>query len=570
MTGLRLVLALGLLLAIGVPVVLPVLELGSEPSAWQAWQEWGRLAQLWKNTSLLVGGTLLLALPVGIVAALLCYRTDLPGRRLFRFLIILSLFVPLPLFASAWQAALGSDGWLPLGVWTTPPVDDPDVVAAGLTWKPWAQGLPAAIWIHAVAALPWVIMIVGQGVRWGETELEEDGLTAAGPGRVLWHVTLPRCRVAIGAAALWIAIQTATEITVTDMFQVRTFAEEVYYQFVLGDDAAAARGVAVALPVVLLTAVCLLWIMARLPRQWSRLPSTEPRPFVLGRLRWPCCALAVGFAAVLIGVPLAGLVWKLGLGGTPPSWHAREAARALGHVYSARSGMIAASLLWAVSAGAATGMVALASSWLALDSRWFRGGILMLVTLAWSLPGPVLGLGIKAAIARAMDGEDAVAEVIGVGKTHFVSALLYEGSSPAPIMWTSLVRFLPFAVVFLWPFFRQLPSEWRELARLEGVRPPQEFRFLIWPLFLPITAQAMLGVAILSLGEVSAGKLAETPGTQTFAHELFNQMHYGVKNDLAALALILLLLVTTGATALACSMRRLRRISASINAPSPS
>src|SRR5438045_3430061 len=83
------------------------------------------------------------------------------------------------------------------------------VSPTGLAWKPWAQGLPAAVWIHAVAALPWVILIVGQGLCWVETELEEDALTVAGPWRVLRAVTLPRARAALWAAAIWVALQTA-------------------------------------------------------------------------------------------------------------------------------------------------------------------------------------------------------------------------------------------------------------------------------------------------------------------------------------------------------------------------
>ena len=54
--------------------------------------------------------------PLGTAAAVLLYRTDLPFRRTFRFLTILALFVPLPLFASGWQAVLGSTGWLPLAL----------------------------------------------------------------------------------------------------------------------------------------------------------------------------------------------------------------------------------------------------------------------------------------------------------------------------------------------------------------------------------------------------------------------------------------------------------------------
>jgi ABC-type spermidine/putrescine transport system permease subunit II len=38
----------------------------------------------------------------------------------------------------------------------------------------------------------------------------------------------------------------------------------------------------------------------------------------------------------------------------------------------------------------------------------------------------------------------------------------------------------------------------------------------------------------------------DTPGSQTFAHEVFAQMHYGVSNDLAALCLVLLALIVLG------------------------
>src|SRR5262249_35852880 len=55
--------------------------------------------------------------------------------------------------------------------------------------------------------------------------------------------------------------------------------------------------------------------------------------------------------------------------------------------------------------------------------------------------------------------------------------------------------------------------------------------------------RAGVAVAVLALGELSAGKLVETPGSETFAHAVFVQMHYGVTNDLAALCLVLLLVV---------------------------
>src|SRR5262249_59338530 len=114
MTRWRLAFGTFLLLALGVPLALPFLALLRRPEAWGAWSEADRLLLLVRNTAGLVAGTLALALPAGIAAAVLLYRTDLPFRRPLRRLALVALFVPLPLFASGWQAALGSGGWLEL------------------------------------------------------------------------------------------------------------------------------------------------------------------------------------------------------------------------------------------------------------------------------------------------------------------------------------------------------------------------------------------------------------------------------------------------------------------------
>src|SRR5438552_7983903 len=151
-----------LLATVVLPAAMPFLELMQRAEGWQAWMESERLLSLWRNTLGLAAGTLLLALPAGVAAAIVLYRTDLPWRRGLRFLTLLTLFIPLPLFTSAWQAALGTGGWFPVAVWSTAGPGDPDISATGIGWKPWAHGLGAAIWVHAMAGFPWVIMLVGQ------------------------------------------------------------------------------------------------------------------------------------------------------------------------------------------------------------------------------------------------------------------------------------------------------------------------------------------------------------------------------------------------------------------------
>ena len=68
----------------------------------------------------------------------------------------------------------------------------------------------------------------------------------------------------------------------------------------------------------------------------------------------------------------------------------------------------------------------------------------------------------------------------------------------------------------------------------------------MWPMYSGACLRAAVAVAVLSLGEVSAGKLVSTPGMPSFAETVWVQMHYGVTNNLAASCLLLLAVVATG------------------------
>jgi iron(III) transport system permease protein len=543
-TATRLALLSLLLVVIGVPLFLPACELIADPQAFSSLTEFHRTFGLAKNTLYLVAGTLFLSLPAGTALAALLYRTDLPLRRTYRFVILWTLFVPLPLFASGWQTVLGSGGYLPLAWWNRSAQVGPAFSGPAGPWSPWGAGIGSAIWIHAVAGLPWVVLLVGQGLRWVERDLEEDALTVLPPWRVFLGVTLVRSVAAIGAAALWVSLLTATEITVTDVMQVRTFAEEVYSQLV-GPETDPTRGnpvgraVAVNLPFV--AGVALL-VLATAWRWERRLPAratlaTPPLIYPLGRWRVPLAVAAATVAVLLFVLPLVSLVGRAGWTHEPNApWSAHILLRELAAVSRTEWSPLGGSLLLAVATGVVCVGMALPVCWLALDAPWFRWVILALMAAAWAMPGPLVGLGLKWAIQL----------ILNLTGSPMLAELLYHGPSALPVLWADMIRFFPCAVAVTWPVLRLMPRELRDAAAVDGAPPVRAFARVIVPLGFAAGLRAALAVGVLSLGELSAGKLVSTPGWPTYAEMLFTQMHYGVTNDLAARCLLLLLAVGLG------------------------
>src|SRR3954468_2595550 len=198
------------------PIALLVLILAT------LWHLDPRVGRLWLNSARLASLCCLIALPLGTFLAAAIFKSDVPGRRTAALILVGMLFVPLYLVTGAWDAGFGIQGWHTLS--TNP----------HLAHDPWLAGWRAAVWVHALAAVPWVVLIVGASLRTVEAEIEEDAATCAAPQKVMWHVSIRRAAPAIVLAGIWVAVMTTTEISVTDFFQVRTFAEEVYTQAALG------------------------------------------------------------------------------------------------------------------------------------------------------------------------------------------------------------------------------------------------------------------------------------------------------------------------------------------------
>jgi iron(III) transport system permease protein len=483
------------------------------------------------NTLLLCGATCAISLPLGSVLAGLLTRTDLPGRRSGMLLLAVMLFVPLYLQAAAWHAGFGTQRWL------TQAVDLP------MWLQRWTllEGWRAAIWIHSMAAVPWVALIVGLGLALVEPELEEQALLDGSPWQVFWRVTLRSALPALGAAGLWVAIVTAGEITVTDLFQVRTYAEELYTRLAMGLlPGEAVLGMGPGLAVTAAMVVAVLVVCARLLPGRRPISLRRRRIFRLGLWRAPL-GLGVGLVLLLlVGVPLANLCYKAGIvitrtdTGWVWNWSVGNCVK-----------MVATCLVtyrrefgWSLAIGSlAATTAAIAAVALAWPAR--RGGpqavpALVAAVICLTLPAPVVGLGI-------------------VWLFNFSEARLvywlYDQPLPAP--WLALtVRALPLATLIMWHALRTVPTEMLETAAVDGAGPLRQLWGVALPCRLSAVALAWVVACAVALGDLGASFLVRPPGMETVSMRIFGLLHDGREFEVAGISLTLVL-VFAAATAAA-------------------
>jgi iron(III) transport system permease protein len=499
-----------------------------------------RLHGLLANSALLAFGTIAISLPLGVILGVIIAKIDIRGRRAVGSLMVALLFIPLYVQAAAWNAVLGAGGWLPQAL-----ANDGDYA------DPWLAGWRGAIWVHAMAAVPWAALMTAASLLTVERRLEEESLLDAPPWRVLRRVSLRRALGGIFASAVWIAVICATEIAATDLYQVRTFAEEIYTQASLGSLSAEAGAlmstdlVAGVAMIAMLVAIALSLVAPYIPKAASISPEAiwKWRP-TTARCLAP--AAVVLLLSLVILVPLAGLLWKAGIAVSQRgsqferSWSAAKVAAMIGHSpweHRREWG-------WSAMAGA---MAAVAATVPAVFLVWWarmRPGVAMplaaIMSLSFAVPAPLLGVWVIALLNH--PPESVFAPITA----------LYDRTLLAPVA-VQTVRALPIVGLWIWFQFVTVPRDLLEAARSEGAGPlAQLFRIAV-PLRRPGIFTA-LGIAfVLAIGELSATLLVVPPGVTPISVRLFQLLHYGVDDRVAALALSVLVVTALAMAAWRCA-----------------
>lgn len=476
------------------------------------------LRQILKTTVFLSLQVTCITVPLGIVLATALSRTNLPGGRIWPFLCASLLILPSFVLISGWDAVIGPIGW-------------------AKSWFPASISLVAVRWwsavlLHSLLALPGVILILSLGLTRPDTELEEVGLLQWPWPMVLLRVTLRRAAPLLVSCALWIFVTVSGEIAVTDIYQIRTVAEEIYLSTGASSTGTGEFPYQGILPFLFLTGIASLLALSLADGVLRTDGVVTHRcviRFSLGAVKWPIAILVAMICLTLLLIPLASLIYKAGLhvqypqGGRPfQTWSLEHTSGTLLRAPENFAKEIYWTFLHAFLGGAMTLFIAVGLAWLERCRPSFKIVISILIVVAIAIPGPLVGIGLLKLLSGAGS--------IGVS--------LRDRTLFGPIA-ASALRALPWIVLLLRYSFQTIPQEQLEVARLEGWGVIRSLFAIALPQRWAMLAASLLFSAAICLSDVSTNLLVTPPGVELASVRMMGMLHSGVDNQLAGLALLL-------------------------------
>lgn len=484
-----------------------------------------RVGALFTRSITLAFVAALMAIPIGLPVGALLARTALPGRRLWLFAITCLLLIPIVLVAAGWDAGFGRLGW-----WKW-------IQQGDLRGERWS-GLAVAAWVHASAAVPWVVLLTWVSLAVTPREIEESMQLDSGPWRATWHASWSRWVTLLSALVLWLVVLTFSEITVTDLYQVRTFAEEVYLdlpqsQNLAGGNAMAAGGLPVGwfgrpagLLAMFWVATSAVLVGLTLGADAQAFLAAAPVRLRLGK--WQGLALAYVLIVILLigGVPIGNLLIRLGMvvqpspAGGIPAWSITSALQQLARVPAEYSAEITWTLVIASLTALTVSVVLTPIAWWVARHESWRWVYLFFLGICLALPGPVVGTILIRLLNHDIDG----------------LIFIYDRTVIPPVLAIS-IRFGPWFGLLCWIVFRTVPSDLLDAARSEGIGLWRQFWWIGLPHAKAILLMLIGGTWLFAAGELSASILVLPPGIETLPRLVFGQLHAGVYDQVAALCL---------------------------------
>jgi iron(III) transport system permease protein len=434
------------------------------------------------RTQALLGRTLLLGVSAAGIATLL----GLP----FGFLVARTDVPAAPL-------------WRVLGI--LPMLVPPLILAMSWAGMSAVRGGAATIAVLGLSTFPIVGLYSARAFERVDARREEAALLIGGLRAVL-RMEGPLVLPSVACAACFAFVFAVNDFAVPDYVssigpKFNVYADEVFASW--RSDQQVGGAVAAALPLVALT------LMALVPR------------LALGLWRWPALVFVLLVLALAALAPLGRLVWESGGGSS--GFSATRMQASFGRALELGRGNLRTSLL--VSTGAALACVPVALVLGHALERLRRGtwAAQLLVIVPLCVPAILFGIGNIALWNRPLTGT------------------LYDSSWMVVVL--LIGRFAALAILASSAAVAMLDPAIEDAGRLAGAGPTRRLTRLVAPPLVRALLGGALLVFVLGMRELDAAILVPA-ANGTILFRLYNAVHFGRDDFVAALALLTVFFVT--------------------------
>jgi iron(III) transport system permease protein len=498
-------------LFVAVPLIyIFIRALTAEPEAWTRLFE-ERIWKLFANTLGLVLAVTAGAMFTGVTMAFLTERTDLPGKKIFRWMLAMPLAIPAYIGGIVHLALLR-----PRGGVIPKLLED---LFGQPVFTPSPLGFGGAAFILTLFMFPYVYLLSGAAFRTLHASLEEASrVFGRTPIQTLFQVTLPALRPGLTAGALLVALDILAEYGTVALLRYETFSSAIFVQLSGRYDRSAAS---VLSGILVVLAIGILWSELRLQgrARFTQMESNwRPAPMMLlGKWRIPAFLLVLGVVSASLLLPVGVLlVWSIQAFLDP------ETMSMLFHTGSQGFGTYVWNSLWSSSMAAVIAvMLSLPVGLFAVRyPNRFSKFLSRLSQVGYAIPGVVIALSLVLLINRFLPFLYA---------TPFVVVIAY------------VLRHMPQAVRASESALSQLSPSLEEASRVMGRTSLQTLWQVTLPLILPGLLAGGSLVFLTSLKELPATLLLRPAGFDTLAVRVWVWAGEGFYFQAAPAALLLVL-----------------------------
>ena len=436
---------------------------------------------------------------------------------------LVSTMLPMVIHVSGWDAAIGKLGWL--------------TTARGNVLTPLLSGWWAAAWTHGLIAAPQIGLLLHFCENKLDRTYEKQALLEADGWTTFLSVTLWRLWPMLMVSVLWVIVTCSREITVVDLYQVETFAEQIYLGYSLGNgngpsalpttiDTEINVGfsqTAIYVSLLAVAAVVMFIVLAD-----TRRPNENDTIATAARSNWLAAVIGILLLLLLVAVPAANVFIRASFyvdavdGQLTQNYSTDQVFRALKKsCLDYRWEMI-----WSLAISLASATTAIVGSITLV--RWTSGAtakrlvFALIVACGLALPGPVTG--------------SVLAQAFAIPTWSWFNWLV-NYTVFAPVVATTIFT-SPLIALAIWYVLHQTPQNVTEAASLDGLSFGESF----WRIRVAGNLKMIIGcwllACVLCFGELSASQIVRPAGMDTVARKMLGDLHAGVNELTAGISIV--------------------------------